>query len=173
MTTHTTMTKMTTLPYSEYSYILESIDTELGYVKHDDVLENIAKMSLPTSIADSVQVMYTDPMDKHELRVIKLKNHDGNIEYHIHNNNMFNARQGDVSRHALADTLNLIHHDAKHESTNGNKIVLQTLPDSDLMPRFKLIAHRLALRSGKRVVDTGMKPFTSNPHVQGPTLTIE
>lgn len=169
----TSQTKMNTLPYSEYSIIVESIDSDVGPIHRDNDLENMARMSLHKDVANSVQVLYNDAMDKHNLRLIKLQNPEGNIEYHIHNNDMFGARHAEPNRTAMLHTLNLIHNDAKHEVAQGKKIVLQTLPDSDLMPKFKVIAHRLALRSGKRVRDTGMKPFTSNPHIQGPTLTIE
>ena len=134
----------------------------------------MAKMSLPKSIGDTVQVMHTPDMEKNNLRLLKLHNADGNVEYHIHNTTLpFGGKSDNVNPRGFLDTLALMHSDAKKELESGRKIVLQTLPDDENFHKFKIFAHRLSLRHGRTVKDIGMTPITSFPAIKGPTLVIE
>ena len=163
---------MHNLSYTEYSIITESLDSDVGEVKRDTDLETMAKFSLPSNVADSVQALYTDAMDDNNLRLIKLKNSDGDIEYHVHNQTMMSGKSGNESKRGFLHALKIIHDDAKDELAKGNRIILQSL-SNDQHSKYKLLAHRIAIRNGRTVKNGGLKPFTSNPFVKGPTLVIE
>ena len=161
------------LSYHDYSAIVESLDSNAGEVKRDEDLEMMAKFSLPSNLADSVKVMYNDDMDKNNLRLVKLQNHEGNTEYHIHNTTMMSGKSGNQSKLGFLGALKIMHNDALGELAQGKKVVLQTLAGSDQYEKYKLIANRLANRAGKKVHEGGLKPFVSNPFLKGPTLIIE
>jgi len=159
--------------YAEISELRESLDSSEEAVHRDSDLEQMAKYSVPSDLSKHVKVMYTDDMDKNNLRLIKLQNHEGHIEYHIHNQSVMFGKSGNESKLGFISTLKLIHNDGAAELASGKKIVLQTLPGSPQHAKFHFIANRLAAKAGKTVRDGGIKPFTSNPHVQGPTIVIE
>lgn len=162
-----------TISYHDYSLISEALDSFPKEVKRDEGLEQMAKFSVPSNISDSLKVLYTDDMEKNNLRLIKLQNHDGDIEYHLHNTSMMAGKSTNSSKRGFLDALNIIHHDATNELGNGKKVVLQTFAGNENFPKYKMLAQRIATRAGKTLRDGGMKPLTSNPFIKGPTIIIE
>lgn len=159
--------------FKDYLYIEESMNIDLGTVHRDEPLESFARMSLPDETHDSIRALYTDHMDKTNTRVIKFKNTEGRIEYHLHSYDVHPfSKSTNESKAGFQSALRLIHDDAKTELDNGNEIHLQTIEGSDREKAIKSIATRLASRSGAKIEDVGSKALSTAPFLSGSTYII-
>lgn len=165
---------MTDVTFREYRQLTESLDLDVGQIKRDSQMEEFAKMMLPEELHDSVRVYYNKHMHDSDLRLIRFKAPDGNIEYHIHNHSVFPGMKSDnTSKLGLLSTIKIMHDDASKELAAGNDIKLQTNDGSQHFDKFKVIAKKLANAAGKKVVDAGVHPLTTAPFMRGPVLLIK
>jgi hypothetical protein len=162
------------LTYKEFASINESLNMDVGKVHRDHPLEMLAKLMLPETSHPTVMSMYNDHMDKNDLRILKFKNNNGHIEYHIHSNSVFpGTKSTNESKLGFMSAVKLIHHDASTELEKGNPIALQSIEGSHQYEKYKEIASRLATKAGKTVKDVGIHPLSSAPFLRGPMLVVE
>ena len=163
-----------TLTYAEFVELTESFDIDVGEVKRDPGLEVMAKFMLPEESHDSVRVMYNHHMDANNLRLIKFKNGEGQIEYHIHNNEMMPGfKSGNVSKLGFMSAAKLIHDDGMKELAAGNPLRFQSVEGSDQHAKYVAMIERLAHKAGRSVKHIGMQPITSAPFMQGETILVQ
>lgn len=167
------MTKPT-LSFSDYSMLVESLDLDVGEVKNDPGMERMAKSMLHPSMADSVSVTYNKHMDDNNLRLIKFKNPQGQVEYHIHNTTMMPGLKSDnVSKLGFMSIAKMIHQDGLKEIEKGNTLRFQSVEGSHQHAKYKSIIERIAKTAGKTVKHAGLLPITSAPFLRGETMLIE
>lgn len=164
---------MTKTTYKEYCYVEESVNVDIGDIHRDEALETFAKFSLPDHLHDSVKAMYNDKMDKTSLRVIKMHNNEGRVEYHIHSYDVHPfSKSNNESKESFQHALKMIHDDAKSEIESGKEIQLQTIEGSERNNSIKAIAQRLAARANANFTDAGLKPLTTAPFLSGNAYII-
>jgi hypothetical protein len=162
------------LSFSDYSLVTEALDLDIGDVKRDHQMETLAKMLLPTESHDSLRVLYNHHMKDNDLRVIKFKNPEGHVEYHIHNMQMMpGLKSSNVSKLGFMSAARLIHDDGLSELNQGNSLHFQGLEGSPQNAKYKNIIDRLAAKSGRKVTDAGIKPITTAPFLRGQTYLVE
>lgn len=162
------------LSFSEYSLVTESLNLELGDVHRDPQMETLAKMLLPPESHDSLRVLYNQHMKDNDLRVIKFKNPEGHVEYHIHNMYMMpGLKSSNMSKLGFMSAAKLIHDDGLAEIDRGNTLHFQGLDGSPQNAKYKAIIDRLASKAGRKVTDAGVHPITTAPFLRGQTYLVE
>jgi hypothetical protein len=113
-------------------------------------------------------------MDDNNLRLIKFKNQQGEVEYHIHNMTMMPGLKSDnVSKLGFMSIAKMIHQDGLKEIEKGNTLRFQSVEGSHQHAKYKSIIERIAKTAGKTVKHVGLKPITSAPFLRGETMLIE
>jgi proline racemase len=159
--------------FQEYVNLAESLDIEPGTIKRDSMLENMVKFSLNQSMHDSIQVLYNDHMDANGLRLIKFKNPEGQVEYHIHNNQVFPGTKSDnTSKLGFLSAAKIIYDDASKELGMGNPIRFQSIDGSHQHEKYSSMINRLASKHGKTVSNLGSIPLTSAPFIRGEAILV-
>lgn len=162
------------LSFSDYSIVTEALNLDIGDVHRDSHMETLAKMLLPQESHDTLRVLYNQHMKDNDLRVIKFKNPDGHIEYHIHNMQMMpGLKSSNISKLGFMSAAKLIHDDGLSELERGNTLHFQGLEGSHQNAKYKSMIDRLAERAGRRVIDAGVKPITTAPFLRGRTYLVE
>ena len=163
-----------TLTYADFVELTESLDIDVGEVKRDPSLEMMAKMMLPDESHDSARVMYNKHMNDNNLRLIKFKNPEGQVEYHVHNNQMMPGfKSGNVSKLGFMSVAKIIHDDGMKELEAGHPLRFQSVEGSDQHAKYVAMIDRLASKAGRTVKHIGMKPITSAPFLQGETILVQ
>lgn len=169
----TTMTS-NHLSFSDYAIVTEALNLDIGDVQRDHQMETLAKMLLPKESHDSLRVLYNHHMKDNDLRVIKFKNPEGHVEYHIHNMQMMpGLKSSNVSKLGFMSAARLIHDDGLSELNQGNSLHFQGLEGSPQNAKYKNIIDRLAAKAGRKVTDAGIKPITTAPFLNGQTYLVE
>ena len=131
-------------------------------------------MLLPPESHDSLRVLYNQHMKDNDLRVIKFKNPEGHVEYHIHNMYMMPGfKSSNMSKLGFMSAAKLIHDDGSAELDRGNTLHFQGLEGSPQNAKYKAIIDRLAAKSGRKVTDAGIHPITTAPFLRGQTYLVE
>ena len=162
------------LSYADFVELTESLDIDLGDIKRDSGLEMMAKFMLPEQSHDSVRVLYNKHMNDNNLRLIKFKNDEGQVEYHVHNNEMMPGfKSGNVSKLGFMSAAKMIHEDGMKELAAGNPLRFQSVEGSDQHAKYVAMIERLAAKAGRSVKHIGMQPITSAPFMQGETILVQ
>lgn len=161
------------LKFSEFAMISESLDLDIGDIQRDTALENAAKMSLPEEVHDTIRVLYNKHMNDNNLRLIKFKNTDGQIEYHVHNTEMQPGfKSNNVSKLGFMSVSKLIHDDGSNEIDNGNVLRFQSVEHSPQHAKYVNLIERIAKKAGKQVTHAGIQPITSAPFLRGEVILV-
>lgn len=162
------------LTFAEHSMITESLDLSIGLVQRDHDLERMVKTMLPSETHNSVQVMYNDHMNDNNLRLIKFKNPEGQIEYHIHNTSMMpGLKSGNVSKLGFMSVAKMIHDDGIKELAAGNPLRFQSVQGSPQHAKYVNVIERIAKKAGKQVNHIGVHPITSAPFLSGEVMLVQ
>lgn len=162
------------LTFSEYCTITESIDLDVGQISRDVQLEQMVKQQLPAETHESVQVTYNQHMDNNNLRLIKFKNPEGQIEYHIHNTSMMpGLKSGNVSKLGFMSVAKMIHDDGAKEIAAGNPLRFQSVEGSPQHAKYVNVIERIAKKAGREVQHAGIHPITSAPFLRGEVMIVQ
>lgn len=148
--------------FLQESLLLEVLNSEFT-VNHNKDLKNTINNFLQDRIhSGHTAVMSSDHMDKHNLAVVRLKNHRGEIEYHLFN---FTGTIGTLPKEkqnvkALLHGLKIIKDDSRHYMERGNKIKLQSATDEQHINYQRLANHMIRDYPNKTVNDVGKQERT-------------
>ncbi len=154
--------------------LLEVLDSEFS-VNHDTHFKNWINNELKDKIYPGhTAVMGSDHMIKHGLSVLRLKNADNHIEYHILNskNELGSLPKEKQNKKALLHALKIIHDDSKSYMERGDKIKLQAHDDHQYGVYKKIATNMIKGFDNKKVTETGKQPrLDGGPDSE--TLVIE
>ena len=140
--------------------IVESLDTKFK-VHHDDFIKSMVNAQCGDRVYPAhTDAMYSDEMENHGTAVVRLKNKNKEVEYHLHSVDTLPGQSKDKehqSTTAMLHAIKIIHDDAKKQVELGHKIRFQSAT-----PRQHKIYHSIAKKLVKdkperKVTDAGIQ----------------
>lgn len=160
-----------TIEFNEYVILQESMNTDVGELKNDDMLTGFLAMGYP-ELKDA-KAIHNSEMDKHGLRVLSFKNPQGVYELHIHNNYAFPGAKVETGHRAMMHTLKVMHGIAKQHLENGHKVQIQVGPSGDNYDKYHSLANKLVTGTNYKVTEVGDQPLSSIPGLKTKAFLIE
>lgn len=152
----------------------EVLDSSFDVHDHEGIKNDINKHLEDKIYSGHTAVLSSDHMDKHKLKVLRLKNKNNEVEYHLMN---FTGMLGELPKEnqntkALLHALKIIKDDSKFYIDKGSKIKLQSYSDDQHDVYKKLANHLIKKYPNKLVKDMGHQPRLDGKG-ESPTLMIE
>lgn len=138
------------------SLLLEVLDSNFT-VNHHENEKDIINSYLGSKIHPAhTAVMSSDHMLKHKNKIVRLKNSNGEIEYHItHDEHMGKLPPEHRDTKSFLHALKIINDDSKFYLENGNKIKLQAHNDEQHKVYQRLAKHLIKQHPNKTIKDAG------------------
>lgn len=160
--------------FIQEEFLLEILDSKFT-VNHDENLKSLVNRKLKDKIHGShTAIMSSDHMDKFGIKVMRLKNHKNEIEYHIlntkHDLGKLDKEHQDTK--SMIHALKIIHDDAKFYIDNSNKIKLQSSTPEQHKAYQKIAKHMIKGYGNKNISDVGLTKRLDGEG-ESPTLMIE
>lgn len=137
--------------------LLEVLDSQFD-VHHDLEFKNWMNGEYQHKIYPGhTAVMYSDHMKNNNMRVLRVKNKAGEVEYHLIN---LTGKLGKLSpeeqdNKSLLHALKIIKDDSKSYLNDGHKIKLQSHTDHQFVVYKRLANHLIKDHPDKKVTDVG------------------
>lgn len=160
--------------YISEELLSEVLDSEFE-VNHDKNLKGLINAGLKDKVySGHTAVMSSDHMDKHGLKVLRLKNINHEVEYHLINseNALGSLPPEKQNTKALLHGLKIIKDDSKSYIERGNKIKLQSATGDQHENYKKLAKHIIKDHPDKSIKDVGETDRTDGQGLSK-TLMIE
>ena len=140
-----------------FNSFLEVLNSEFEVQYNNTLRDNINNQLKDKVFPGHTTVMSSEHMLKHDLAVLRLKNKNHEVEYHLIN---YSGVHGKLpaekqNQKALLHSLKIIKDDSKSYLERGNKIKLQAATDDQHENYKKLSKHILKDHPDKNVKDVG------------------
>lgn len=139
------------------SLLTEVLDSDFTINRNEGIQRVINNQLGSKVFPGHTAVMSSEHMQRHGLHVLRLKNRNHEVEYHLIN---FTHEAGRLppeqqNSRALMHGLKIIKDDAERYASSGHKIKLQAATDSQHQVYKKLATHLVKNHPGKTVRDAG------------------